>query len=149
MITVPDLDVIFELTLDPAIRGLDMVVNEFNADMWRFSGKEITGLQTKCFMLLRVGYYNHHNLEQVLPKLTTKKTKPSTGLAREAFKKDYPMSDGKGPIGFPDPSWWYTSANFPMLGSHGGQKPGEPWRSGFYPANYWHGVEWRWLVEVK
>lgn len=136
---------VFELTLDgdaPENDPIEMVRrNGFdNFEDWKYTGKRVTGKQTHCFKLVRVGYCR--NLDEIQQKLTVSGEVPE-GQWREAFKAAYPNTDESGPIGFADPSWVYPlgHARFPCV-SAGGYSYFRWTADGF-------DRDWRWLVGVS
>jgi len=141
---IPADGVEFELTLnDPAPDPIDMVRGDgySNAADWKYNGKGATP-RTGRFKLMRTGY--QPNLARVRQKLGEENV--PEGQWREAFKKVYPRPDGKGPIGFADPSWGrpLDLASFPVL-----HETGEAWCSNFVWAGLGRHDRWRWLVACK
>ena len=116
-----------------------MVAGEgYNSKGWQFNGTRVAGKQTRRFKLVSVGYCR--NLDEVRQKLARYDGKVAEGQWRQSFKAAYPKPDGKGPIGFADPSWFSPDgyAYFPYVGTGGG--------SGFGWADDGFGGRWRWLV---
>lgn len=135
---------IFELTLDaddPSCHPLVMVRGDgYDPTNWKYTGERLTGVCTGKFKLVSVGYCR--NLDEVRQKLTPHGI-PAEGQWREAFKKAYPTPDGKGPVGFADPSWVLPDSDrrFPYVGSSG-------WSSFDWAGSDFDDV-WRWLVAVS
>ena len=135
----------FEITLDfsaPEADPIQMVRGDgySEPERWKFTGKKLSGVQTRRFKLVRVGYC--HNLDEVRQKLAQYGEVPE-GQWREAFKVAYPKYDGNGPVGFADPSWVDPSgsASFPVVHSDG--------FSYFDWAELERGGRWRWLVPAS
>lgn len=140
--TYPADGVEFDLTLDfdaPEADPIEMVRRDgYNSpEQWQFTGKKVSGVQTRRFKLVRVGPCQ--NLDEVRQNLAQYGDVPE-GQWREAFKAAYSRPDGNGPIGFADPSWVRPDGFvfFPYVDSDGG--------SDFYWADDGRAVGWRWLV---
>lgn len=138
----PAVGVEFELKLDfdaPEADPIAMVRADGygSPEKWKFTGRKGSGIQTRCFKLVRVGACR--DLDEVRQKLAQYGEAPE-GQWREAFKAAYPKPDGQGPVGFADPSWVSPSGDvrFPFVRSVGG--------SLFVWAVDELGVNWRWLV---
>lgn len=141
--SIPADGVEFELTLETTIDPMEMLRSDgYDPRKWKFIGSQVVP-QTRRFKLIRVGYCA--NLDKVREKLATHGFIPE-GQWREAFKKAFPTNDGKGPIGFADPSWVFPfgDVGFPVLYGHG-----KVWDSRFFCwAGNGRGGPWRWLVAV-
>ncbi|MEK7139256.1 MAG: hypothetical protein AAB817_00985 [Patescibacteria group bacterium] len=135
----------FELTLDfsaPEADPIQMVRGDGydSPEKWQFTGEKLSGVQTRVFKLVRVGYCR--NLDEVRQKLGQYGVVPE-GQWRVAFKAVFPHHDGQGPIGFADPSWvgpngyvlfWYLDSDSVSRFS---------WTEGG------RGENWRWLVPAS
>jgi len=146
ILAVPNDGEIFELTLnaddaDPI--GMVRGDGHDNPDKWEFKGPKVTGTHTKKFKLVRVGY--QPNAEAVNKALAEHGT-PALGQWREAFKKKYPRSDGKGPIGFTGSEWVSPDGDrfFPCV-----VVGGDSWGLSFYWLDGYFSGRWRFAVEVK
>lgn len=143
MTSIPVDGIEFELMLE-AVRGLDMAKsNGYDTSNWRFKGEDIAESETRRFKLVSLEYCP--DLDEIRDKLTSSGQEPALGQAWGAFKKAFPQNNGKGPIGFPDPSWVDQRgiARFPTLRGHGNLwVPYLDWTVGCYG-------DWHWLVEVK
>jgi len=140
--TYPMIAAVFELTLDgddSKNQPLAMVRRDGYSGNWKHKGPVVKGQHTRRFKLVQVGYCR--NLDEVRQKLVAHGEIPE-GQWREAFKAAYPNPDGKGPIGFADPSWLdsHDVASFPCVFSLGG--------SIFVWADDGQHERWRWLVAV-
>ncbi|MFY9493498.1 MAG: hypothetical protein WAP55_03425 [Minisyncoccia bacterium] len=137
----------FELTFNfsaPEADPIEMVRNDgysySEPEMLQFTGQKLSGVQTRRFKLVRVGYYR--NLDEVREKLAQYGPVPE-GQWREAFKAAFPRYDGNDPVGFADPSWVFPRGyvRFPDVFSCG--------VSDFYWAGDVIGEFWRWLVPAS
>jgi len=140
--TYPMIAAVFELTLDgddSKNQPLAMVRRDGYSGNWKHKGPVVKGQHTRRFKLVQVGYCR--NLDEVRQKLVAHGEIPE-GQWREAFKAAYPNPDGKGPIGFADPSWLdsHDVASFPYVYSLGS--------SFFRWAVSDRSGRWRWLVAV-
>lgn len=140
---IPADGVEFELTLDAPIDPLEMLRSDgYNPRGWKFRGSKVTP-QTHRFILVRERL--SFDIAEIREKLKQHGSIP-VGQWREPFKQTFPHCDGRGPIGFADPSWEFPHgcARFPVLI----ESCGGGWCSGFT----WHPIffdqHWRWLVEV-
>jgi len=135
----PKIGEVFELTLDgndPNVQPLAMVKNYgYNPEGWKHDGKTVEGQQTQKFKLVQKGGSWDEIGKEVGNDLE--------GQWLEAFRKAYPESNGKHPVGVHDASWVvpYGSAYFPYVGRDGG--PGFLW------SGHVFSVSWLWLVPVK
>lgn len=132
----------FELTLD-IINPMQMVRdNGYNAEGWKFTGKAV-GPMTRTFRLVRVG--SCVDLNEVRTRLAEYGPIPE-GQWKNAFLKAFPNNDGKGAIGFADPSWITHGgrACFNVLLPANGD-----WVSFFKFVDEAFDESWRWLVAVK
>ena len=143
--TIPADGVEFELTLDfgaPENDPIAMVRADgySEPENWKYTGKKLSGIQTRSFKLVRVGYCR--NLDEVREKLAQYGPVPG-GQWRGAFKAAFPKPDGNGPIGFADPSWVHPNGRvfFPFISSGGG--------SNFRWADFELDKSWRWLVPAS
>ena len=138
--TYPAVGEVFELMLDgDAHSPLEMVQRDGYSGNWKHKGPVVKGRHTRRFKLVQVGYCR--NLDEVRQKLVAHGEIPE-GQWREAFKAAYPNPDGKGPIGFADPSWLdsHDVASFPYVYSLGS--------SFFRWAVSDRSGRWRWLGAV-
>lgn len=131
---------IFELTLDgdlPENQPLEMVwrIGYDKTEEWRFNGARVTGIQTRRFKLVSIGYCA--SFEEVKRKLKPHGKIPE-GQWREPFRARY-----KGYIGIADASWASPSGSavFPSVNTRG--------YSNFHYADGEFSDSWRWLVEVE
>lgn len=138
--SVPADDVEFEL-VPPYIDPLTMV--GYPSENWRFLGTEVNPYrQMRRFKLVRVE--DCDNIREVRQKLQTHGNIPE-GQWQEAFRHAFPKNDGKGVIGFADPSWVMPSNQtvFPVLGGD------EATWSPYFGLTIWaFNADWRWLIEV-
>ena len=134
---------VFTLTMDandPECDPLAMVREDgYNPAEWKHVGDKLTGVHTGKFRLVSVGYCR--DLDEARQKLAAHGAL-AQGQWREAFKEAYPTPDGKGSIGFPDPSWVgpHGDRDFPYVGTDG--KSSIRWAAD--ELTYY----WRWLVAV-
>lgn len=149
IITVPGIEVPFELTLKAPIQGLRLL-ELFGCDTqgWDYKGPVMTGPLTRKFMLVSVGKSSY--LPTVICRLTAWPNE-TQGQWLEAFRRAYPQNDGQGPIGVADPSWIVLhTANgdnqkyFPRL-----LPAARGWDPYFSYLSLNDEVEWRWLIELK
>ena len=139
----------FELVLETSPDALEMLKgNGYGCDPagWKYIRKDFTP-GTRRFKLVRTTSHCR-NLDEVLAQLG-KENMPE-GVWREAFVQRSPLCDGKGSIGFADPSWISPDGHplFPVL-----HASDEGWIHYFdhhceNPSGG-HDTNWRWLVEVK
>ena len=141
----PTVGEVFELTLngnDPTIDPVEMVRRDGYNDpeRWRFTGARIAGEQARRFKLVEIGY--QPNFDAVCSALKQHGEIPG-GQWREVFKAAFGKPDGKGPIGFADPSWGdpHGSVGFPCVYAGGA--------SVFRWADHDFHDDWRWLVGVS
>lgn len=112
---------------------------------WRFNGSQIAP-QSRYFQLVRVDYSRDltysRNLGEILELLKRYGNIPE-GQWRDSFKRAFPRYDGKGPIGFADPSWVSPGGGdrFPALFGYD-----DGWHSDFVWADGCRSNRWRWLV---
>lgn len=135
---------IFELTLnvdDPSVDPIEMVCRDGyeNTENWRHTGTKLTGVITRRFKLVAIGYCQ--SFKEVEKRLKKQGCIPE-GQWREALKDKY-RQDGKGPVGVADASWTDPdgSARFPGVGGGGAS-------SFRWSGNDFSDV-WRWLVGVS
>lgn len=143
--TLPEIGIEFELTLDfDRTDPLGMVRSDgYDPKDWEHKGNKPKGVQTRRFKLVSVGY--RPNLDAVWTAITQHGDVPE-GQWREALKVAYPTPDGKGPIGFDDPSWVSPDGyrRFPYLFVDGMQ-----WNSDFSWTDFEYDGLWRWLVACQ
>jgi len=144
MTMYPELNEVFEMTLDggaPENQPMAMVKGDYgSSEGWKHKGSVVEGVLTKRFKLVQIGYCP--NWQTVLDKLKKHGEIPK-GQWREAFKRQFPTVDGKGPIGFADASWVgpHGYARFPYVGSDGS--------SHFYWTDDDFIEYWRWLAPSR
>lgn len=136
--------VIFELTLNFDATEADptqmvRVGGYGPSEKWRFVGKKMCGIQTRCFKLVQVGACRNFN--EVLQNLA--QYGEIVGQSCAAFKVAFPKPDGNGPIGIADASWVDPDGKlcFPFVRSDGSSR--------FFWADIEFGGSWRWLVPAS
>ena len=135
----PKIDEEFELTLDgsdPNVQPLAMVKNYgYNPEGWKHDGPLVKGQQTQKFKLVQKGGTWDEIGKVVGGDLE--------GQWLEAFRAQYPESDGEHPVGVHDASWVSPNgrAGFPCVSRSAG--PGFGWTDNDFF------VSWLWLVPVK
>jgi len=138
----PKVGEIFELGLDgDAVNNhvIAMVRRVGDPRGWAHNGPLVTGRAIRPHKLVELR--PTLTFDEVLAELARYGKIPE-GQWASAFKVTYPKTDGHGPIGIADASWWAPDGriNFPYIGRGGDL--------GFHRASGSFGANWRWIVGV-
>lgn len=138
----PANDVEFELSINEPFTGLDMVRwFGYVSTGWKFNGTEITQPIAKRFKLVSVrSQFAFSSVETANAKLGI----IPEGQWLEVFRRVFPQSDYRGPVGIARASWVHPNGMslFPCLYRFGDARFN-------FISNCDFGEEWRWLVEVR
>ncbi|MEK9183045.1 MAG: hypothetical protein AAB849_00870 [Patescibacteria group bacterium] len=135
----------FELTI-ACIDPMQMVRDDGHDPRgWKFIGSPVAP-QTRRFQLVRVDYSRDltysRNLDEVREILQIHGHIPE-GQWREAFKQSFHRYDGRGPVGFADPSWVFPGGGACFLALFGRD---EGWCPDLIWADGHRSNRWRWFV---
>ncbi len=144
---VPADGVVFELTLNPVSADKISAAYGYRPKDWKYKGREIEETQTRRFKLVRMGFRG--NLHEIREKFGKRHLPDGHWL--EAFRLAFPQCDGKGSVGYADPSWTPADKDdgehdrFPVISENK-----EKWHPGFRWTGTghhdWEEQDFRWLV---